>query len=247
MELNDFLKCKKVKCVKAHYNSLTVGKEYSVLNIRIGVEVIDDAGSKYYWRANHFEPVLDSAENPLQEMKLTPEFEAAESVLVDNSVNIQDIGTDILDTNTGIKDTHKFEIGDKVYFDLSGRIAVITKLDGSNDFSINNSGISEGLMNSVCLATQENYERLQATFPGIKFERPPKPLVGSELAKALIKKGWVGFNCLCGHSGDENAITDTIITGINNDGQFTAIDGRLFNNAIPMKGWRPLKAREVGL
>ena len=45
--LSDFLKVKKVKCVKAHYNSLTVGKEYSVLNIRIGVEVIDDAGSKY--------------------------------------------------------------------------------------------------------------------------------------------------------------------------------------------------------
>ena len=78
MKLDDFLKCKKVKCVKAHYNSLTVGKEYSVLNIRIGVEVIDNEGSKYYWRANHFEPVLDSAENPLQDMELTPETEASE-------------------------------------------------------------------------------------------------------------------------------------------------------------------------
>ena len=76
--LSDFLKAKKVKCVKAHYNSLTVGKEYSVLNIRIGVEVIDDAGSKYYWRANHFEPVLDSAENPLQGVELTPELGAVE-------------------------------------------------------------------------------------------------------------------------------------------------------------------------
>ena len=74
--LEEFLKCKKVKCVKAHYNSLTVGKEYSVLNIRIGVEVIDNEGSKYYWRANHFEPVLDSAENPLQNAEPTPELEA---------------------------------------------------------------------------------------------------------------------------------------------------------------------------
>ena len=75
----------------------------------------------------------------------------------------------------------------------------------------------------------------------------PKELKGSDLAKALIEKGWVGFNCLCGHSGDENAITDTIVTGINEGGQFTTIDGQLFNHAIPMKGWRPLKAREVGL
>ena len=161
-----------------------------------------------------------SAENPLQGMELTPEFEAVEP---------------------------RFKVGDPVYFDLSGRIAVIEKLDGSNDFSINNSGVSEGLMKNVCLANQENYDRLQATFPHIKFEKPPKPLVGSDLARALIEKGWVGFNCLCGHSGDENAITDTIVTGINNAGQFTTIDGRLFSNAIPMKGWRPLKAREVGL
>lgn len=161
-----------------------------------------------------------SAENPLQGMELTPEFEAVEP---------------------------RFKVGDPVYFDLSGRIAVIEKLDGSNDFCINNSGISEGLMKNVCLANQENYDRLQATFPHIKFEKPPKPLVGSDLARALIKKGWVGFNCLCGNSGDGDAITDTIVTGINNDGQFTAIDGQLFSSAIPMKGWRPLQAREVGL
>ena len=91
MKLDDFLKCKKVKCVEAHYNSLTVGKEYSVLNIRIGVEVIDDAGSKYYWRANQFEPVLDSAENPLQGTKLTPEFEVGNKVYFGFNKNIQEI------------------------------------------------------------------------------------------------------------------------------------------------------------
>ena len=161
-----------------------------------------------------------SAENPLQGVELTPEFEVAEP---------------------------RFKVGDPVYFDLSGRIAVIEKLDGSNDFCINNNGVSEGLMKHVCLANQENYDRLQATFPHINFEKPPKELMGSELARALIKKGWIGFNCLCGNSGDGDAITDTIVTGINNGGQFTTIDGRLFNNAIPMKGWRPLKAQEVGL
>ena len=78
-------------------------------------------------------------------------------------------------------------------------------------------------------------------------KQPPKVLMGSDLARALIKKGWVGFNCLCGNSGDENAITETIVTGVNNSGQFTTIDGKLFNNAIPVIGCRPLEAREVGL
>lgn len=46
--------------------------------------------------------MLDSAENPLQDMELTPEFEAVEPIIVDNrQVNIQDTGTDILDTNAG--------------------------------------------------------------------------------------------------------------------------------------------------
>ena len=105
--LSDFLKVKKVKCVKARGGCLTVGKEYSVLDIRTEIKVKDDEDEDCYWESDHFEPVLESAENPLQEMKLTPEFE------VDNSVNIQDIGTDILDTNADIKDTPKFEAGDR--------------------------------------------------------------------------------------------------------------------------------------
>lgn len=217
--LDDFLKVKKVRCVKAHYNSLTVGKEYSVLNIRIGVEVRDDEGSKYYWRANYFEPVLDSAENPLQEMKLTPEFEAVEP---------------------------KFKVGNKVY--KYGETDVKTVLEVFEGGYMRISNYPHRVNHEVlCHATPENHAVLSKPFPAIEFEQPPKELAGTDLAKALIEKGWVGFNCLCGHSGDENAITDTIVTGINNDGQFTTIDGRLFSNAIPMKGWRPLKAQEVGL
>ena len=97
MKLEDFLKCKKVKCVKAHYNSLTVGKEYSVLNIRIGVEVIDDAGSKYYWRANHFEPVPNSAETPPQVAK--PRFSVGEKVYFGTAPDIK-IVSDVNNDNT---------------------------------------------------------------------------------------------------------------------------------------------------
>ena len=99
----------------------------------------------------------------------------------------------------------------------------------------------------LCHATQENYEKLCSLFERIDFEQPARELKGSDLARALIKKGWVGFNCVCGNSGDKNAITSTIVTGVNNSGQFTTIDGRLFNNAIPVIGWCKLTAQEVGL
>lgn len=120
-----------------------------------------------------------SAENPLQDIELTPEFEAVEP---------------------------RFKVGDLVYFDLSGRIAVIEKLDGSNDFCINNSGISEGLMKSVCLANQENYERLQATFPHINFEKPPKELMGSDLYFKKLKSGKKLVICAVSDLSDEKAI-----------------------------------------
>ena len=219
MKLDDFLKVKKVRCVKARGGCLTAGKEYSVLDIRVEIKVKDDEDEYCYWESDHFEPVLDSAENPLRNIELTPELEASEP---------------------------KFEVGNKVY--KYGETDVKTVLEVFEDGYMCISNYPHRVNHEVlCHATPENHAVLSKPFPAIEFEQPPKELAGTDLAKALIEKGWVGFNCLCGHSGDENAITDTIVTGINNDGQFTTIDGRLFSNAIPMKGWRPLQAREVGL
>ena len=224
MKLDDFLKCKKVRCVKGCGRHLTVGETYRVLGLSVPnnlVQVENDNGFITEYDFEKFEPVLDSAENPLQDMELTPETEASEP---------------------------KFKVGDRVYVGLTGKIARVTKIIDDDVVSVaNKNNEVRAWVSNICHATQENYERLQDTFPNIKFEKPAKELKGSDLARALIKKGWVGFNCLCGHSGDENAITDTIVIGINNDGKFTTIDGRLFSNAIPMKGRLPLKAQEVGL
>ena len=181
MKLDDFLKPKKVRCINSdNRKDLTDGKLYDVAGAACGrLRIHSDNGDELWYGMNCFELVIDSAENPPQGMELTPEFEAVEP---------------------------KFKVGDKVYFDLSGRIAVIDKLDGSNDFSINNSGISEGLMKSVCLATQENYERLQATFPDIEFEQPPKPLTGSDLARAMLDKGWHLVPCVVSDVSDSDAL-----------------------------------------
>lgn len=222
MTIDDFLKVKQVRCVDNDAaNYLTIGNVYQVLGVNYDntIKVLSDAGSIRWCLMNRFEPVLDSAENPLQNAELTPELEAVEP---------------------------KFQVGNKVY--KYGETDVKTVLEVFEDEYMRISNYPHRVNHEVlCHATPENHAVLSKPFPAIEFEKPPKELAGTDLAKALIEKGWVGFNCLCGHSGDENAITDTIVTGINNDGQFTTIDGRLFSNAIPMKGRRPLQAREVGL
>ena len=163
-----------------------------------------------------------SAENPPQGMELTPEFETEAS-------------------------EPKFKVGDKVYLFGTDYIEEITKIIGANVYLAGADFDASVSIKEICHATQENYEMLCNLYPHIEFEQPAKELKGSDLARALIKKGWVGFNCLCGNSGDGHVITETIVTGINNSGQFTTVDGRLFNNAVPMNGWRPLTAQQVGL
>ena len=228
MKLDDFLKCKKVRCVEGNYShGLIRDRVYDVISTeykeffgKLFIK-IDKNGIGTSYLSDFFEPVLDSAENPLQGVELTPELVAVEP---------------------------KFKVGDKVYFGVNPKIQTVESVHAykyNNIKFIGTWGCAHA--KQCCHATQENYEMLCKLYPRIEFEQPAKELKGSDLAKALIEKGWVGFNCLCGHSGDENAITDTIVTGINEAGQFTTIDGRLFSNAIPMKEWRPLKAREVGL
>ena len=222
MKLDDFLKCKKVRCVNiGGHVYITAGKEYDVINLdEDSVYIVNDNHEECDYLYKYFEPVLDSAENPPQDVELTPETEASEP---------------------------KFKVGDKVYLFGTNYIEEITKIIGANVYLAGADFDASVSVKEICHANPENRALLSKLYPHIEFEQPAKELKGSDLARALIKKGWVGFNCLGGHSGDENAITETIVIGINNDGKFTTIDGRLFSNAIPMMGWLPLKAQEVGL
>ena len=77
MELDDFLKCKKVKFVSASNSHMTNGKHYTLLGVTDRSCIVNDDNECEAWvNMSYFEPVLDSAENPLQGVELTPEFEA---------------------------------------------------------------------------------------------------------------------------------------------------------------------------
>ena len=147
-----------------------------MLDIRTEVKVKDDEGAFLYWESDHFEPVIESAENPLQGVELTPEFEAVEP---------------------------KFEVGDKVYVGLTGKIARVTKIIDDDVVNVaNKNNEVRAWVSNICHANPENYERLQATFPDIEFEQPPKPLSGDELVRAMLTKGIKNVLCLWG-SGDK--------------------------------------------
>ena len=68
MELKDFLKLAQVQCVSKDCPNLTAGKTYEVLGVtRSGIKTIDDENEEWWSPISCFEPVIDSAEKPLQE------------------------------------------------------------------------------------------------------------------------------------------------------------------------------------
>ena len=150
MKLDKTLNFKKVRCVDNDAaNYLTIGNVYQVLGINYDntIKVFSDTGSIRWCLMSRFEPVLEPAENPLQGVELTPEFEAEASY-------------------------PKFKVGDRVYYGSEPDVLTILEFDVDGLARMDSWA---GFVDSsrLCHATLENYERLQATFPGTKFEKPP--------------------------------------------------------------------------
>ena len=181
MKLDDFLKVKKVRCVKTCGGCLTAGKEYSVLDIRMEIKVKDDEDEDCYWESDRFEPVLDldQAETPLRNIELTPEFEAVEP---------------------------KFKAGDKVYLFGTNYIEEITKIIGANVYLAGADFDASVSVKEICHANPENYAILSKLYPHIEFEQPPKPLTGSDLTRAMLDKGWKFVPCYVHDASDDEAM-----------------------------------------
>lgn len=213
--LSDFLKVKKMRCVKAYGDCLTVGKEYGVIDIRMEVKVKDDEGDNYYWESDHFEPIPNQAENPLRNAELTPEFEAVAPHVSppsnDGATYVSEPYNDVL--------FPRFEVGQKAYCPwLNDGELVTLGLDDNGDLIAQT---KKGLQAFDCEgyaldctprqpdlfpATDYYFEHLSAIMPWIKFEKPPKPLTGSDLARAMLEKGWKFEPCYVHDVSDDEAI-----------------------------------------
>lgn len=192
--LSDFLKVKKVRFIaKDNYLHLTYGRAYDVIGVsHERIKVHNDKGNNSWYDMDCFEPVLDSAENPLQNIELTPEFEAVEPT---------------------------FKVGDKVYVGLTGKIRKIDSFnsnDGSFTYS-HNDITTYGKNKDVVKATQENYEMLCKLYPRIKFEAPPKELTGSDLCRAMLEKGWKYVPCYVHDGSDDEAINRKHYVSVKNE------------------------------
>ena len=178
MNIDDFLKCKKVRCVNSdNRKDLTDGKVYDVIGAIFGrLKIHNDNGDNHWYDMTCFELATESAENPLQKMELTPELEAVEP---------------------------KFKAGDKVYIPNIKNLCTIRD-DGK---VITSNGqyycdLSDSYDLCFVLATPENHALLSKLYPHIDFEQPPKPLSGDELVRAMLTKGIKNVLCLWG-SGDK--------------------------------------------
>ena len=85
MKLDDFLKPKKVRCINSDNCSyLTNGKHYDVIGATGAtyglLKVHNDNGDNIWYDMNCFELVIESAENPLQNIELTPRFKVGDKV-----------------------------------------------------------------------------------------------------------------------------------------------------------------------
>ena len=181
MKLDDFLKCKKVRCIDG-VAKITTGKVYDVIGLdETCVHVTDDDGEEAcYWYCR-FKPVLDSAESPLQEIELTPEFEAL--------------------------DKPKFKVGDPVYWGLKSRIFKIHRFISTNVLEVELDGVFTSVhKDELCPATLENYGKLCSLFECIDFEAPPKPLTGSDLCFEKLRNGKKLVMCAVSDLSDEKAI-----------------------------------------
>jgi len=211
MKLDKTLNFKKVRCVKAYDDCLKIGKEYDVIDVSVEIKVKDDEGAFLYWESDHFEPVLDPAENPLQEMELTPEFE-----------------TETLEP--------KFKVGDKVY--KYGETDIKTVLEVFEDGYMRISNYPHRVNHeSLCYATPENHALLSKPYPHIEFEQLPKELKGSDLCRAMLEKGWKYLPCFVSNESDDFAqktkLTDLIIA-LDGDRSKEFVGDDVWKYAVPI-------------
>ena len=211
MNLDDLLKVNSVRCIKTKvHEDLVEGEIYKVEGFDDEtIKIVNSKGFSSWHNKNLFEPV--------------PNNDVSKS---DNEIDISLNSVD--DVNT------TFKVGDKVY--KYGETDVKTVLEvfeygytqiSNYPYRVNHE--------TICYATQENYEILCKLYPHIEFEQPPKEITGNDLTKGMFERGDFAVVCKCSDTSESNAITFSplrLIVGYS-DGYFEASNGKFWKFAIP--------------
>ena len=127
-----------------------------------------------------------------------------------------------------------FKVGDKVY--KYGETDVKTVLEVFEYGYMQISNYPHRVNHeSICHATQENYENLCKLYPHIDFESPPKEITGSDLTKGMFERGDFAVVCKCSNIGECSAIAASPLRLITeySEGRFLDNTGHLWEYAIP--------------
>ena len=136
-----------------------------------------------------------------------------------SEIDISENSVDDVNTN--------FKVGDKVY--KFGDADVKTILEVFKDGYMNLSNCPHSVNHeSICHATQENYEILLKLYP-------PKETTRSDLTKEMFKRGTFAVVCKCSDTSESSAITFSPLRLITeySDGYFEENNGHLWKFAIP--------------
>lgn len=211
MNLDELLKVNSVRCIKTKVQQdLVEGEIYKVEGFNDEtIKIVDRNGFSSWHNKNLFEPVLNN--------------DVSKS---NNEIDISENSVD--DVNT------TFKVGDKVY--KYGETDVKTILEVFKDGYMNLSNYPH-LVNheSICHATQENYEMLCKLYPHIEFEQPPKEIARSDLTKGMFERGDFAVVCKCSDTSEINAIAMSplrLIVGYS-DGYFEENNGTYWKFAVP--------------
>lgn len=211
MNLDELLKVNSVRCIKTKVQEdLVEGEIYKVEGFNDEtIKIVDRNGFSSWHNKNLFEPVLNND--------------------VSKSNSEIDISLDSVDdVNT------TFKVGDKVY--KFGDADVKTILEVFKDGYMNLSNYPHSVNHeSICYATQENYELLKKPYPHIEFELSPKEITRSDLTKEMFERGDFAVVCKCSDTSEINAIAMSplrLIVGYS-DGYFEENNGTYWKFAVP--------------
>ena len=222
MNLDDLLKVNSVRCIKTKvHEDLVEGEIYKVEGFDDEIiKIVDRRAFSSWYNKNLFEPVINNDMS-----KSNSEIDISE-----NSVD---------DVNT------TFKVGDKVY--KYGETDVKTVLEVFEYGYMQISNYPHRVNHeSICHATQENYEMLLKLYPHIEFEQPPKEITRSDLTKGMFERGDFAVVCKCSDTSEIEAIAMSplrLIVGYS-DGYFEENNGTFWKFAIPYDHKTEIPLRE---